>query len=139
MEYNDSNLELVSNTIRSLLAPDLLPKRMNSTWEIRAKKSKWFGHCHTASAVLRRIFGKENITLYRGLDDSDIYHWWAEDLNGNRIDLTSEQYTDHGLQPPYEKAEKSSPLGFSSYRKRVDLLEQRVLAKLNGESAITFE
>ena len=61
------------------------------------------------------------------------------DLNGNRIDLTSEQYTDHGLQPPYEKAEKSSPLGFSSYRKRVDLLEQRVLTKLNGESAITFE
>ena len=139
MEYNDSNLELVSNAIRSSLSADLLPKRMNSTWEIRARQSKWFGHCHTASAVLRRIFGKENITLYRGLDDGDVYHWWAEDLNGKRIDLTSEQYTEFGLQPPYEKAEKSSPLGFSSYRKRVDLLEQRVRAVLKGESAISFD
>ena len=125
MEYNDSNLELVSNTIRSSLGPDLLPKRMNSTWEIRAKQSKWFGHCHTASAVLRRIFCKENITsILRTLDDGDVYHWWAEDLNGKRIDLTSEQYTEFGLQPPYEKAEKSSPLGFSSYRKRVDYLNR---------------
>ena len=138
MEYNEENLERVSEIIRECLTSDLLPKRMNEVWQKRAMISPMFGHCHTASACLRKIFGKENIQLYRGLDDDEIYHWWAEDKNGVLIDITAEQYTNAGLTPPYDRGEKASPLGFPSYRDKINTVMERVEAKLNNKEASLF-
>ena len=72
-EYNELNLKKVSDSIVSNLTSDLLPKK----WVERNSKNPMFGHCHTASACLQKIFGSENIKLYRALDDEGIWHWWA--------------------------------------------------------------
>jgi len=138
MEYNSENLNKVCTAIRESLTNDLLPKRMNAVWKQRAKISPMFGHCHTASACLRKIFGKENIQLYRGLDDDEIYHWWAEDKNGVVIDITADQYTNAGLNPPYDRGEKASPLGFPSYRDKINTVMERVETKLNNKEVSLF-
>jgi hypothetical protein len=121
LEYDEHNLKMVSEIIKNNLTPDLLPKK----WVERNSSNPTFGHCHTASGCLQKIFGTKNIKLYRSIDDEGIYHWWAIDLNGNLIDLTVEQYTSTGRTPPYEGGSKSQILGFE-YRKRVNRLLDKV-------------
>jgi len=121
MEYNEKNLELVSGIIMNHLTPDLLPKK----WIERNKTNPTFGHCHTASACLQKIFGTKNIKLYHGLDSEGIWHWWVVDLNQKLIDLTSDQYYSVDKIPPYDVGKKASMLGFE-YRKRVLKLLDKV-------------
>ena len=116
MKYNKENLELVSKIIVDNLTLDLLPKKWRKRNSVKGG-SKMFGHCHTASATLQKVFGTENIKLYRALDEEDIWHWWCVDKDDTRIDLTSSQYYG-GRVPPYESGEKASILGWG-YKKRV--------------------
>lgn len=122
IDYNDSNLKLVSNLIVKNLSYDLLPKK----WVVRNMSNRMFGHCHNAAGCLYKIFGHESMHMYRGLDDEGIWHWWCLDKNNVRIDLTSAQYTDFGRNPPYAEGQKSGMLGFE-YRKRVLRLYDRVM------------
>lgn len=127
MEYNETNLDLVSKVIINNLTPDLLPKK----WVERNSSNPMFGHCHTASACLQKIFGSKNIKLYRALDEEDIWHWWVVDKEGKLIDLTSDQYYSMERTPPYETGEKSSMLGFG-YRTRVLQLLDKVTNELSS-------
>jgi hypothetical protein len=127
MEYNETNLDLVSKVIVKNLTPDLLPKK----WVERNSTNPMFGHCHTASACLQKIFGSKNIKLYRAIDDEDIWHWWAVDKEGKLIDLTSDQYYSVSRTPPYDEGEKSSMLGFG-YRTRVLQLLDKVSNELSS-------
>ena len=106
MIYNKENLEIVSKAIVDNLTPDLIPKK----WQQRNSITPSFGHCHNASACLQKVFGTKNIKLYRALDEQDIWHWWCIDIDGNRIDLTSDQYYKWNRTPPYEQGEKASYL-----------------------------
>jgi hypothetical protein len=126
LEYNDKNLDLVSKLIRKNLTPDLIAKK----WQQRNLNNPTFGHCHTASGCLYKIFGPKAMHMHRGFD-GEIYHWWVVDRDGKIIDLTSEQYTSIGKVPPYENGEKSGMLGFD-YRKRVLLLLDRVTSELEN-------
>ena len=127
MDYNEQNLKLVSSVIKNNLTPDLLPKK----WVQRNQSNPTFGHCHTASACLQKVFGSKMIRLWRGLDDEGIWHWWAVDLNNKLIDITSEQYTSQGRIPPYNVGMKASMLGFD-YRKRVLKLLDKVTKELSS-------
>jgi hypothetical protein len=127
MEYNETNLDLVSKVIINNLTPDLLPKK----WVERNSSNPMFGHCHNASACLQKIFGSKNIKLYRALDEEDIWHWWAVDKEGKLIDLTAGQYYSMERTPPYETGEKSSMLGFG-YRTRVLQLLDKVTNELSS-------
>ena len=124
-EYNDINLKLACDIIVKNLTPDLLPKK----WVERNSKNPMFGHCHTASACLQRLFGTKNIRLYRALDDEGIWHWWVIDKEGKLIDLTADQYFSQQRKPPYESGTKASILGFE-YRKRVQRLLDKVTSDL---------
>jgi len=126
MEYNKKNLKLVSDIIIRNLSPDLLPKK----WVERNSNNSMFGHCHTASGCLQKVFGTKNIKLYRALDDEQIWHWWVVDVNGDLIDLTAEQYYSQGRNPPYNDGTKASILGFD-YRKRVLRLLEKVTKELS--------
>jgi hypothetical protein len=119
MEYNEQNLKIVSDMIMKNLTTDLLPKK----WIARNASNPTFGHCHTASACLQKIFGSKNIKLYRG-HDGEIYHWWAVDKDGMRIDLTADQYYSVGKKPPYDVGEKSSMLGFAYRTRTMTLLDK---------------
>jgi hypothetical protein len=127
MDYNKKNLNLVIDAIKRNLTPDLLPKK----WIERNNTNPMFGHCHTSSACLQKIFGSKNIKLWRGLDDEGIWHWWAVDLEGKLIDVTADQYTSQGRKPPYDVGEKSSMLGFD-YRTRVLTLLDKVSKELSS-------
>ena len=127
MEYNEKNLNIVSDVIMKNLTSDLLPKKFIE----RNASNPTFGHCHTASACLQKIFGSKNIKLYRG-HDGEIYHWWAVDKHGKQIDLTADQYYSKNRVPPYDKAEKAGILGFE-YKKRVNELYRRVTIELSGK------
>lgn len=127
IDYNDDNLKLVIKIIEKNLTPDLLPKK----WTERNSTNPMFGHCHTASACLQKVFGTKNIKLWRGLDDENIWHWWAVDLNGKLIDITADQYTSQDRVPPYDKGQKSSMLGFD-YRIRTLTLLGRVIEELSS-------
>ncbi len=127
MDYNEENLKIVTKTILKHLTPDLLPKK----WIERNSTNPMFGHCHNSSACLQKIFGSKNIKLWRGLDDEDIWHWWAVDLNDKLIDITADQYTSQDRTPPYDKGAKSSMLGFE-YRIRVLTLLGRVTEELSS-------
>ena len=124
--YDEENLKKVSEIIVSNLTPDLIPKK----WRKRNSITLMFGHCHTASACLQKIFGAENIKLYRALDEKDIWHWWCVDVNAKLIDLTEDQYYKRDRIPPYDKGEKASMLGWG-YKKRVMNLLEKVKKELD--------
>jgi len=127
-EYNRLLLNKACVIITKHLTPDLLPKK----WVERNSTNPMFGHCHTASACLQKIFGTKAIKLYRALDDEGIYHWWAVDKEGQRIDLTVDQYYSTGRKPPHESGVKSGMLGFG-YRVRVLTLLDKVLKQLQSK------
>ena len=129
--YTKENLEIASKVIVENLTPDLIPKK----WRKRNSITPMFGHCHTASACLQKIFGSENIKLYRAKDEEDIWHWWCVDIHGQRIDLTDEQYHSLGRTPHYDRGEKASILGWS-YKKRVEELLKRVEKELDFSTII---
>lgn len=124
-EYNSDNLNLACKLIVENLTPDLLPKK----WVERNKTNPMFGHCHTASACLQRLFGTKNIKLYRGLDEEGIWHWWVVTKEGKKIDLTADQYYSQGRVPPYVSGTRASMLGFD-YRKRAYKLMELVKEKM---------
>jgi len=120
MNYNEENLKLVSESIVNNLTPDLIPKK----WRQRNSTNPMFGHCHTAAACLQKVFGTKTIKLHRALDDNDIWHWWAVDVDGKLIDLTADQYYSVGKEPPYERGEKSGMLGFAYRTRTLELLDR---------------
>ena len=128
LDYTPDNLKLVSDVIVNNLTSDLLPKK----WIKRNESNPMFGHCHTASACLQKIFGTKTIKLYRALDDEGIYHWWAVDKEGQLIDLTADQYYSTGRKPPHESGIKSGMLGFG-YRVKVLTLLDKVLKQLQSK------
>jgi len=128
LDYTPDNLKLVSDVIVNNLTSDLLPKK----WIKRNESNPMFGHCHTASACLQKIFGTKTIKLYRALDDEGIYHWWAVDKEGQLIDLTADQYYSTGRKPPHKSGIKSGMLGFG-YRVKVLTLLDKVLKQLQSK------
>ena len=129
MKYNEQNLKLVSDLIVKNLTPDLIPRK----WRQRNSVNPMFGHCHTASACLQKIFTTKELKLYRAQYQQEIWHWWVVDNNGKLIDLTSKQYTDWNKEPPYENGQKASMLGFG-YRTRVLELLERVKEELDNNN-----
>jgi hypothetical protein len=92
------------------------------------------GECYIASALMQDIFGKEYIDLYRKKDYKNQCHWWIFDKFANKtIDITRKQYVIEGKPVPsnsYENAEKSSKLGFSSHKIRVEKVRKELLEYL---------
>ena len=127
LEYTPENLNLVSGIILKHLTPDLLPKK----WIDINKTNPMFGHCHTSSACLQKVFGTKNIKLYRALDQWDVWHWWCVDKDGTLIDLTVDQYLSLNKEPPHAQGTKASMLGFE-YRKRVLRLLELVTNELSS-------
>jgi hypothetical protein len=129
LEYNKENLKKVSDIIMKHLTPDLLPKK---GWIEKNKTNPTFGHCHTVSGCIWKIFGSKSVRMYRAIDDEGIGHVWIQDKDGVVVDLTSAQYTDFGRTPPYKDGIKTGIFGFN-YRKKVNELYEIVMKELNHD------
>jgi hypothetical protein len=125
LRFTKINLRRVSVVIRRNLTPDLLPLK----YRAKNAQNPMFGHCHTASGCLYKIFGSQSLHMYRALDEDGIWHWWVKDREGNVIDLTATQYSHRAVSKLYKHGHKSSMLGFS-YRNRVEILLSRVREEL---------
>jgi hypothetical protein len=126
LKYNRTNLKRVSRSITNNLTTDLLPKK----YRVENAENPMFGHCHTASGCLYKVFGSDALHMFRAVDRREIWHWWVEDRDKNVIDLTANQYPSSVVGKLYKKGEKSAMLGFA-YRKRVLELLSRVRRDLN--------
>lgn len=126
-----TNLIQTIELIKNNLTTDLLSK----SWINKNAQQKMAGHCYHASAVLQDFFPE--LDLYRGIDEEGEYHWWCQD--GEKIiDITAEQYTERGLTPPYKDGKKEPRLGFS-YRDKVRILHDRVVAEIEGTKSVPFD
>jgi hypothetical protein len=134
LNFTKRNLKIVVSAIDRNLTSDLLPKK----WFTLNETNPYFGHCHTASGVIYKVFGSENVHLYRSFDDSlklvnePMYHWFILNRHNNEIiDVTSSQYDSHSrlLKQLYKNKVKASILGFT-YKTRVNILLMRVMKEL---------
>lgn len=90
----------VMRTIQDNLTEDLLKP------EYRGHQNKFYGHCYVASEALYHLTGKTLKPMY-AKDHKGITHWWLEDNEHYIFDVTSRQYTDEGLTPPYSKGKRA--------------------------------
>lgn len=114
LSYSKANLRRVSKAIVSHLSPELLPIK----YRAKNADNPMFGHCHTASGCLYKVFGCQSVHMYRALDDNGIWHWWIQDHEGQIIDLTASQYPKAVVKRLYRRGAKAGLLPFN-YRQRV--------------------
>ena len=63
MNYTKENLDKVSEVIKKHLTTDLVPLK----WSHKNRGNPMYGHCHTASGGLYKIFGSENLHVIGSL------------------------------------------------------------------------
>ena len=98
--------------------------------------------CYICSATIQRIFGKENISLWRCEDEAipkgrkhpERFHWWCVTKDGETIDVTEEQYTIEGRLSPAAidgvEKEEMNELWFPSLKDKVFTLTTLISEQL---------
>ena len=84
-----------------------------------------FGHCYHSNQAIYYFFKDANLKAMSAPCDVAGQHWWCEDVDGNIIDATSDQYYSVGTKPPYDKGKKTSWYGWRGrvHRKTQDLMK----------------
>lgn len=86
------------NKIKSVLTPDLLKPK----YKAANASNPMFGHCYAASEAAFYLFAKaDGYFPVRGRDCRGVCHWWLENAEGERLDITADQYFSQGEVPPY--------------------------------------
>ena len=110
--------------IKSNLTSDLLKKEYR---EIN-KNNKFFGHCYVATETLFHFLKDNDINNdffpHYGKDQNNITHWWLQNREGKILDLTSEQYTSVGKQPPYKNGRRGAFLTKNPSKRSLKLMEK---------------
>jgi len=90
------------------------------------------GKCYLASiALLQFLGGKGNgYSLFKGMDDEGITHYWVASELSAILDPTASQYIDFKKQPPYENGRK---VGYRGNLKR----HRPLLDKMNQSRKLT--
>ena len=69
--------------------------------------NKKFGHCYHSNQAIYYFFKDANLKAMSAPCDVAGQHWWCEDVDGNIIDATSDQYYSVGTKPPYDKGKET--------------------------------
>jgi hypothetical protein len=95
-----SQNELVT-AVRSVLTRDLLQPKY-ARWH--SNSNPLWGHCYAASEALWYLLGDQRDWTPHVARDEDVTHWWLRHRHsGEILDPTAEQYTNHGVCPPYNE------------------------------------
>ena len=145
LQYTQDNLQKVISAVKKHLTPDLI----NKEYRQRNRELPEFGQCLNASGAVHYFF-RDNFHLYSAEDTKNFqrfgrgkfYHWWlvnkeTEDI----VDLTAEQYKDdrQNLKHLYDIGERRSGTPGFNYRKRLNLLIDRVRKELNMAETTSVE
>jgi len=82
------------------------------------------GKCYVASIALLQFLGGKDAgySLKTAKDECGVPHYWVENISGDVLDPTAEQYTVLGIKPPYEQGD---PIGYrGNIKKHLPLLEE---------------
>jgi hypothetical protein len=112
----------IINKVKQCLSPDLLRKEYLE----ENKTNPMAGHCYIATeAIFHILGGKEYYQPYVARDDDNITHWWLiHKITGDKVDVTQEQYTSIGLEPPYKKGKKATFLTSYPSKRAVIVIER---------------
>ena len=145
LDYSQDNLQRVIGAVMKHLTPDLI----NKSYQERNKQLPEFGQCLNASGTIHHFF-KDQFHLYSAEDKNNygrfsrgkFYHWWLVDKDtGDILDITADQYKDdrQNLQHLYRIGKKASGTPGYEYRKRVNVLIDRVKQELNMAETTSIE
>lgn len=119
--YNSKLIDL----IKLNLTKDLLKKPYRKLNE----ENPTYGHCYVATETMYHMMVESNLNdpfkPYYGKDKDNITHWWLENNIGDKLDITSDQYTLVGKKPPYHVGRRASFLT-NHPSKRAKILMEKV-------------
>lgn len=90
-----------ANVPEKYLTPDLLKEK----YRVKKGVPKTYGHCYVACEAMWHLGLKHLLYKpFRARDDEGNVHWWFYSETFDKIiDPTASQYTERGLEPPYER------------------------------------
>lgn len=116
------NIKDFMDKIRQCMTPDLLKPQ----YKTENASNPMFGHCYVASEVLyHNIKNYGNYSACCARDEQEIVHWWIVDNDTSNIyDVTSDQYYNKGLIPPYSKGKKTGFLTKKPSKRAMIVMER---------------
>ena len=116
-----NDLDMVSGLIVDNLEIKFCPPRFR---ELNLD-NPLFGHCYHVTQAMYYFFKDANLKAMSAPCDVAGAHWWCEDVDGNIIDATSDQYYSVGTEPPYDKGKETQWYGWRgrAHRKTQDLMK----------------
>lgn len=129
-----SEIDSVSEEIRSFLTPDMLSRKYREG----NKTNELFGHCyHSTQAMFIMLDGdnREDIIPYSGKDTLGNIHWWLNH-NGTIIDVTEGQYDLMECDPPYEVGK---PTKWYGWKNRLHKRSMGLVQDVRGGSLVCHD
>lgn len=126
------DLDKVIKLIHKNLTIDLCPPRFREG----NMGNPTFGHCYHSTQALYYFFKNANLKAMSAPCDIAGSHWWCEDVDGNIIDITQDQYLSVGIKPPYDKGKETKWYG---WRNRVHARSLVLMNKVQPTSKLEFE
>jgi hypothetical protein len=104
------DLDKVTKLIHKNLTINLCPPRFRE----KNMGNPMFGHCYHATQALYYFFKDANLKTMSAPCDVAGSHWWCEDVDGNIIDITQDQYLSVGTKPPHDKGKETGWYGWKN-------------------------
>ena len=125
LEYEQYNYPEDLDKVTKLIQSHLELKFCPTQFREMNLGNPMFGHCYHANQALYYFFKDANLKAMSALCDVAGAHWWCEDVDGNIIDITSDQYYSVGTNPPYDKGKETKWYGWKNrpHRKTQDLMK----------------
>ena len=106
LEYEEYDYPKDIGMVEELILEELNPKYLTPQYRDENKTNPLHGHCYHTTQAMYYFFKSANLKIMRGKCNLWGYHWWLEDEDGVRRDITSKQYYSIGLVPPYENGKE---------------------------------
>lgn len=119
-DSSSSTQDLVGR-IRDALTEDLLKPEYRED-----RPHPMYGHCYVATEALYHLLGADECEWYpvRARDGNDVVHWWLENEEGNRLDVTRDQYDALDVDVPYEEGQRGGFLTTEPSKRTQELLRR---------------
>jgi hypothetical protein len=85
------------------------------------------GFCYIVAQAIYYLMDTNRLDSWSGTDKSGVNHWWLVDRTSQEIiDLTANQYSVLGFEPPYMVGRKRNWYGFKPFvqKRTMDLIHQ---------------
>ena len=117
-EYTPAQVTKLISSIQDKLHSGLLSKDIKNKYPSDHPRwnRKYFGYCVPATFALLFLMDTNRLHPVSGYDAEGENHWWLQDMEtGDRIDATSQQYSDKELEGVYATGK---PKGLYAFKEK---------------------